>query len=161
MNTIDMTINGEPHQFPEGYLPTWPEAQHIIQDTALRNEDGRHIIRIDNREWVEDTDGHGWWLDNMSHLIAVELFNNKVSRSRLVKIGETQTYCPTETVSLQILRNPRIWAHFKPIFDSYPDKGQAWINDRKYAMPPGSNNNPALNTARQKALFHALTGRRR
>lgn len=156
-----MAINGKRHQFPESYLPTWPEAQHIIRDTAIRDEDGHYVIRIDKNIWEEDTDDGARWLDNMSRILAVELFNNKVSQSRLVTIGETRTYCPTETVSLQILRNPRIWAHFKPIFDSYPDKGQAWINDRKYAMPPGSNNNPALNEARRKALFHALTGRRR
>lgn len=162
MNTINMTINGKRHQFPESYLPTWPEAQDIIKDTAVRNEDGLYVIRINDHEWDEDTDDGDRWLDNMSRILAIELFNNKVSESRLAKIGETKTYSPTETISLQILRNPRIWAHFKPIFDHYPNNGRARINGREYALPAGEgNDSPALNTARQKALFHALTGRRR
>lgn len=161
MNTIDMTINGKLHQFPQGYLPTWPEAKHLIKDTAVRNEDGHYVIRIDNHIWEEDVDGN-WWLDNLSRILAIELFNNKVSQSRLVKIGETKTYSPTETVSLQVLRTPRIWAHFKPIFDLYPDEGRTWINGREYRLPADEDNeSPELNDARRKALFHALTGRSR
>lgn len=159
MNTIDMTINGKPHQFPESYLPTWPEAQHIIQDTALCNADGRYIIRIDNREWVEDTDDGDRWLDNMSRILAVGLFNNRVSQSRLVAIGATRTYSPTETVSLQTLRSPRLWAHYKPIFDLYAGTGPLQINGSAYTLPAGDS--PDYDTASQKALFHALTGRRR
>ena len=162
MNTIDMTINGKHHQFPEGYLPTWPEAKHLIKDTAARNEDGRYTICIDNHIWEEEDIDSSDWLDNMSRILAVELFNNKVSESRLATIGETQTYVPTETISLRILRNPRIWAHFKPIFDLYPNHGRIRINGHEYTLPAGEDNDsPALNTARQKALFHALTGRRR
>ena len=158
MNTIDVTINGKLHQFPEGYLPTWPEAQHIIKNTAARNEDDHYVIRIDNHLWEEDADGD-WWLDNMSRILAIELFNNKVSQSRLAAIGETKTYVPTETISLQVLRTPRIWAHFKPFFDLYTGEGRVRINGREYQLPAGDN--PEANDARRKALFHALTGRRR
>lgn len=161
MNTIDMTINGKRHQFPESYLPTWPEAQHIIRDTTVRNEDGHYTIRIDNHEWVEDVEDEDRWLDNMSRILAVELFNNRVSQSRLVKIGEIRTYSPTETVSLQILRAPRLWAHYKPIFDLYAGTGPLQINGNTYTQPSGSNDSPDVNEARRKMLFHALTGRRR
>ena len=156
-----MTINGKLHQFPQGYLPTWPEAKHLIKDTVMRNEDGRYVIRIDNHLWEEDTSDEEMWLDNMSRTLAVELFNNKVSQSRLVKIGETKTYSPTETVSLQVLRSPRIWAHFKPIFDLYAGTGPLRINGNTYTQPVGGNDDPELNEARRKFLFHALTGRSR
>lgn len=161
MNTIDMTINGKHHQFPQGYLPTWPEAKHLIKNTATRNEDGRYTIRIDNHIWEEEDIDSSDWLNNMSRILAVELFNNKVSQSRLVKIGETKTYSPTETVSLQVLRAPRIWAHFKPIFDLYAGTGPLRINGNTYAQISGDNDSPEVNDARRKFLFHALTGRSR
>lgn len=161
MNTIDMTINGKLNKFPQGYLPTWPEAKHMIKDTTVRNEDGHYVIRIDNHIWEEDTADEDRWLDDVSRILAVELFNNKVSQSRLVKIGETKTYSPTETVSLQVLRTPRIWAHFKPIFDLYAGTGLLRINGNTYTQPVGDNDDSGVNEARRKFLFHALTGRSR
>lgn len=161
MNTIDMTINGTLHQFPQGYLPTWPEAQHIIRDTAIRDEDGRYVICIDGHEWKEDATDNGWgWLDNMSRILAVELFNTKVSAFRLVSIEETQTYMPTETISMQVLRTKRMWAHFKPIFDLYAEIGPLRVNGNTYTQPAGDDS-PEANEARRKILFYALTGKRR
>lgn len=174
MNTVDMTINGAPYSFPKEYLPINPELADIIMKEAVnipgvRGETFgfRKRLTVDSETWdepeealVEDTLTREARLYQAASFLARKVMVGKVTKSRTVTINGMETYVPTETISLQILATPRMWAHFAALFKMSRGTSSASINGRECPIPEAAGPKE-YNKACQKSLFHALTGRSR
>lgn len=168
MNTIDIRIGNKQQSFPSSYLPTEQEACRLILDAAETLPDGRLRITAGDKTWEEPASAvqdkqytRDYRLEIAAAGLAREAFAGKVTASRVVTINGTRTYVPTEVLSLQTLRNYRMWSHFRVFFETGVNAtNKAVVNGKDYPMPGAPIWSAEFIKACHKALLHALTGRR-